>query len=275
MTLRRAGLCVACGAAAPAGTTAWWNPSARTVTCTACATELAASSEPATPAPATDQQPTGVAGASARREGTKRREQRAATVRALHPKIGGFLLAVTDEPQHIKAWDQGADGEEHVGRILDRLAADNQIRVLHDRLKPGSRTANIDHIAVTPTGTVIVDAKNYKGRVEQRPSGSLFRPGPMKLFVNGRDRSVHVEKLIEQIDAVTRVVGGDTGGIPVTGILCFTQADFSLLARPFDFGPVTVHWPRSMRKALVAAGPVDVTELDEIRGHLAAVLRVA
>lgn len=284
MALRRDVACAVCAQPVTAGTKAWWDSTARTVTCQSCASGTV----PAPPSPEvapTVVEPTadlrpvdepGVAGASARRECDKRHQRREDKVRAAHPKIGGFLLAVTDEPQSIKAWDKGADGEQHVGRILDRLASEDKIRVLHDRRVPGSR-ANIDHIAIAPTGVWVIDSKNYTGRVEQRTTGSIFKPGPNKLYVNRWDRSAAIAGVLKQIVVVAASTGPliDTHALEVTGMLCFTQADFALFARPFTIDGVAVHWPRSMIKAITADGDVTLDVMDEITGKLAVTLRPA
>ncbi len=67
-----------------------------------------------------------------------------------HPKLGRLIHSLTDDPQPTRAWDVGAKGEERLGERLNQLATDT-LRVLHDRRISGSR-ANIDHLAVTPTG---------------------------------------------------------------------------------------------------------------------------
>jgi Nuclease-related domain len=59
--------------------------------------------------------------------------------------------------------------------------------VLHDRRIPGSR-ANIDHIVVAPCGVFVIDAKNYKGRVEKRDRGGFFSTD-CRLYVGGRDKT--------------------------------------------------------------------------------------
>lgn len=65
--------------------------------------------------------------------------------------------------QTTAAWRAGAEGEERLARRLQELEADGY-RVLHDRSIPGSR-ANIDHLVIGPTGTYVVDAKNFNGRL--------------------------------------------------------------------------------------------------------------
>jgi len=282
MVLRRDDTCAICAISVASGTKAWWDSNARTVTCTGCASGAVPPAEPVeaievadSPDPPAVNEP-GVAGASARREYDKRHQVREDKVRAAHPKIGGFLLAVTEEPQSIKAWDKGADGEQHVGRLLDRLATEGKIRALHDRRVPGSR-GNIDHIAITPTGIVVIDAKNYTGRVEQRTTGSIFKPGPMKLYVNRRDRSTVIAGVHKQIEVISRAVGPIVGSqdVKVTGMLCFTQADFALFARPFTIDGVSVHWPRSMIKAVTAAGDLTLGAMEEIAARLGETLRPA
>ncbi|MEO6414383.1 MAG: hypothetical protein ABIO48_17470 [Pedococcus sp.] len=49
----------------------------------------------------------GTAGASARREFERRKAKREQRIRPQHPRIGGFLLAISEERQST-AWDTGA-----------------------------------------------------------------------------------------------------------------------------------------------------------------------
>lgn len=269
--LRRADTCTICDRALPVSTEAWWDPAVRTVTCAACHAATGDTEEsPMGPEDA------GSAGVSAHREAERRRQVREERVRSKHPRIGGFLLAVTGDPQSTRVWDRGAHGEERVGAILDRFAEQGLLRVLHDRRIPGSR-ANIDHIAICRFGVVVVDTKNYTGRVEQRRSGSLFRPGPMKLYVNGRDRTRLLDGVRDQVEVVTAAVESLTGqhSFPVTGSLCFWNADFPALVKPYDFEGVTVHWPRSLAKMLRSDGHLDTNTIDDIAATLSKALRPA
>ncbi|GAA4729496.1 hypothetical protein GCM10023350_10970 [Nocardioides endophyticus] len=104
--------------------------------------------------PPTDPIDAGTPGASARREYERRQAKRETRIRKNHPKLGGLILAMTDDPQSTTAWDTGAIGEERLGQRLNELSSDT-MRVLHDRRNPGTR-ANIDHIAVTPTGIHVI-----------------------------------------------------------------------------------------------------------------------
>jgi hypothetical protein len=146
MKLRYAGACRLCGAELAARTEAIYERSMKTVRCLGCSpAELAPLVELVeTPEPID----IGTPGSSARREYERRQAKRGARIRGSHPKLGGVILAVTDDPQSTTPWDTGALGEERLGRRLNELSSDT-LRVLHDRRIPGSR-ANIDHLAVTP-----------------------------------------------------------------------------------------------------------------------------
>ena len=97
------------------------------------------------------------AGGSARREYERLKARREAHVRARHPRLGGLILAVTDEPQTTTNWAVGAEGERKLGAGLDGLV-DEGVMSLHDRLRPGTR-GNIDHLAIGPSGVWVIDAK--------------------------------------------------------------------------------------------------------------------
>lgn len=58
-------------------------------------------------------------GASLRREREKRVTAREGRVRAKHPRIGGLILAVTDEPASTRAFATGAVGEEKIAASLE------------------------------------------------------------------------------------------------------------------------------------------------------------
>jgi len=191
----------------------------------------------------------GPAGGSARREFERRRDARERRVRERHPRIGGFLLAITDQPQSTRAWDTGAEGEQFVGRRLDSLVGDD-LAVLHDRRIPRTR-ANIDHIVVSRHGVFVVDAKKYKGRPTLRVEGGLFRPRTEKLVVGGRDCSKLVDGVRGQVDLVRTAVDDPT--VAVTGVLCFVAADWPLIGGAFVTRGVHVLWSKRLVELVTGA----------------------
>ncbi|HWK19291.1 MAG TPA: nuclease-related domain-containing protein [Microbacteriaceae bacterium] len=195
----------------------------------------------------------GTAGSSARREYERRRAKDEQRIRQRWGRFGGIAVALSDERQSTRAWSSGAVGEERVGAALDRIASPT-IRVLHDRRIPSTR-ANIDHLVVTPGGIWVVDSKRYKGRPELHFEGGLFRPRVEKLAVGGRDKS----KLVEGVEWQVEQVRSAAGVIPVTGVLCFVEADWPLIGGSFRMRGIEVLWPKKLvAKLSASAGAIDV-----------------
>lgn len=242
MRLRFEGTCSACGVSLPARTEATYERASKTVRCLTHDTSSDVES-------AADGVEAGTPGASARREFERRKASREKRLRTRHPKIGGLLHAISDEPQSTRAWDKGALGEERLGSRLNELATDG-LRVLHDRRIPGSR-ANIDHLAVTPTGVYVIDAKKYDGRPRLKIEGGLLRPRTETLLVGTRDCSKLVDGMIRQMGVVVAAIGE---GIPVNGVLCFIEADWPLIGGSFTTRGVSVLRPKKLYPELHADG---------------------
>jgi hypothetical protein len=192
--------------------------------------------------------PNGTAGASARREHERRKAKRESGVRERHPRIGGVILALQDAPQHETAWARGGAGEELVAQALAKRCPD--IPVLHDRRIPGSR-ANIDHIAVAPTGVWVIDAKRYKGKLQV--AKPLF--GKPTLKVAGRDKTKLVEGLAKQVELVTAAVAAIGSDTPVHGCMCFVDTELPMFGTPSISG-FDIVGRRGLAKRLNAAGPL-------------------
>jgi hypothetical protein len=205
----------------------------------------------------------GAAGSSARREYERRKAKDEERLRQRWGKLGGIAVALSDEKQSTRAWAAGAVGEERLGARLDSLVSDS-IAVLHDRRIPGSK-ANIDHIAITASGVWVIDAKRYKGRPELKIEGGILRPRAEKVLVGRRDCTKLVDGVLKQVDLVREVVSG----IPVTGALCFVDADWPLIGGAFTVRGVHVLWPKRLAKLLVeAGGPADVSATrEELTSH--------
>jgi hypothetical protein len=128
--------------------------------------------------------------------------------------------------------------------------------VLHDRSIPGSR-ANIDHIAIVPSGVWIVDTKRYHGRVEHRHVGRWFNRQPA-LFVNGRNRTNLLSGIARQGRTVAQVTGA---GPSLRSVLCFVDAEWGLLTRSFTIDDVIVTSMRPLAAALQGRGPLNDTSI--------------
>jgi hypothetical protein len=123
-------------------------------------------------------------------------------------------------------WRAGAVGEGIVGRLL----ADAGVRAVHDRRIPGSE-ANIDHVAVTAAGVLVIDAKNYAGRPRVDTFGGSD-PTPRRLFVGAEEHTPLLYSVRRQVRVVEDALLDDTRSgysVPVRGILCFVGADWDLV----------------------------------------------
>lgn len=258
MRLRRAGVCRLCGAPLPPGTEAIYETETKTVRCLECVPEA---TSPDLEPHGEDSPPTGsgVAGSSARREYDRRKAKDEERLREKWGRLGGVAVALSDERQSTKAWERGAIGEERLGARLDSFATDN-VAILHDRRIPGSK-ANIDHIAITRKGIWVIDAKRYKGRPELKIEGGILRPRVEKLLVGRRDCTKLVNGVLKQMDHVRDLVGD----VPVTGAMCFVEADWPLIGGAFATGGIHVLWPKRLAKMLTeeTAGDVDVSAVRE------------
>jgi len=219
----------------------------------------------------------GVAGASARREYERRRDKREEKVRTHHPKLGGLILALSDEPQSTTAWAKGAVGERKLGEALDALRSEGMV-VLHDRRIPKS-ISNIDHLVIAPSGVHVIDAKRYKGKVEIRGSGSILRPGPNLLFVGGRNQTELVEAMASQVEVVGAAIADIAWTAEAEGLirprLCFVDAEWGWFAKPETLHGVRIGSPKSLLREIREPGPMTPDHIHLIATHLRAVLKPA
>jgi hypothetical protein len=83
----------------------------------------------------------------------------------------GWLLRFRSSPDTV-AWRRGAAGERRTARLLAPLERRGWA-VLHDLAIPGSK-ANIDHLVIGPGGVVVIDTKQYRGRLRLDSYGLLW-----------------------------------------------------------------------------------------------------
>lgn len=274
MNLRYAGTCRLCGAHLSAGERAVYERATRAVRCVVCpqgsldpaAREVPDAADPPTIEP-------GTAGASAQREHDRRAARREERIRTAHPKVGGLILALSDEPQSTRAWSSGAVGEQVVARSLEKWTSEH-VRLLHDRRVPRTR-ANIDHIAVGPTGVYVIDAKRYKGRPDLRVQGGILRPRIYTLTVGSRDCTKLVTGVRRQVDLITSALATSCSDVQVRGMLCFVDADWPVVGGSFSIDDVDVLWPKKAAQMLNRDGELTADQVDDIHRRLATAFPVA
>lgn len=259
LALRFDGTCAACGGQMQRGTRGLYNSAARTVRHIDCERALS-----------------GVAGASALREYERRTARDQARVAAQKQRItddygSGFigkvatLLAVDDRPRRsTEVWKQGAVGEERVAEFLDGLREVGVVS-LHDRRIPGSKI-NIDHIAVTPWGVWVIDAKRYLNkRPEMVLEGGFLGIGATEHLVVGRRKK---DELIDGVLGQAARVRSIVPEVPVRAALAFVEAEWPLIGGDFTVRDVSVVWPRRLSKLMLRREPPTL-DVDEVVARIA------
>jgi len=290
MPLRYDGVC-ACGAPVVAGTRAGYDRVAKKVVCPQCLDVGQVPSQPVgrhesathEPAPAPEARPDasdlrpadvvpvefGRAGGSAIAEYERRSAKRESTIRAKHPKLGGLILALSDDPSSTRVWKTGGIGEQRIGAALDGLAGDG-VLVLHDRKIPGSR-ANIDHIAVGPSGIFVIDAKRYvDAKVEVKRNGGIFTPVTERLIVRGRDQTKLVAGLAGQVAAVYDVLEDleEFAHVDVQAVIAFVDANLPMFGS-LEIAGVPILGPKGTAKLVRRPGLLDAERRSLLHAHLA------
>jgi hypothetical protein len=130
-------------------------------------------------------------------------------------------------------------------------------------------------LVVARSGVWVIDAKNYQGKVEVqrkvelRAAGGWLRRND-RLRIGGRDRTKLVAGMVKQVEAVALAI--EDTNVPIYRVLCFTGADWGLLAKPFVVDDVLVTWPRALNKIISQPNGNNVA-VPEVAARLATRLR--
>jgi hypothetical protein len=182
-------------------------------------------------------------------------------------RLAPVVRFLVDDAKTITPRAEAAAGEGRLAGHLRRVLGDRAV-LLHDRRVPGSR-ANIDHLAVAPSGVWVIDAKDYNVKVERRNLGGWFK-GDHRLYVGGHDRTRLVEGLGRQVDAVEKALGDP--GVPVHAALCFSDATWGRFPRPFRIGSTWVTYVEGLAKLIAAPGDLEHGRVVRIARQLGAAL---
>jgi hypothetical protein len=207
----------------------------------------------------------GQPGASARAEFERRRRRDASARRRRFGRVLAPVVALVIGIRPSTArWRVGGEAEERVGRLLSAAVGDAGV-VLHDRAVPGGR-ANIDHIAVVPSGVWVIDTKRYHGRVR--------RVGQLGRLVSDAAAS-----------SSTATTGATSSTLPCVSVPLWQRPrgrwrrcvppcasptpSGGPWARPFALRGVTVASPGALAAALGAPGPLGRDEQSALSLRLA------
>jgi hypothetical protein len=169
--------------------------------------------------------------------------------------------------QEERNWLTGAEGEQNLADSLARRCP--QVPMLHDRRAPMSR-ADIDHIAIAPSGVYVIDCKRYKGKIEV--ATPLF--GKPKLKINGRDRTKLIDGLDKQVAHVNAALADIAEDVSVHGCLCFVApegflADAGLpVLRTLKINGYPLYYPKRLAKRLNQEGPITADQAQRLQTDL-------
>ena len=280
--LRWHGRCNLCGDDLPAGERARWDGHTRTTTCLTCAawapyliddptSSVTGAGDLVGRVPAE----IGIAGASALREHSRRREARERRARERAGAVGVWWARLKGDPLTTHWWKQGGEGEVKIARRLSDLLEGSGVHLLHDRRMPGSGRANIDHIAVGPGGITVIDTKTVKGKVRVESVGSLFGPRRRQLRIKGRDRTRLVYGVRGQAEAVRALLVQRNIAVDVRCALCFASAEGLPWFRRLEVEDVLIDGARRVAKLAGRPGVHTAEEVDRVVRLLARALPAA
>jgi hypothetical protein len=148
------------------------------------------------------------------------------------------------------AWRRGAAGERRTARLLARLERCGWA-VLHDLAIPGTQ-ANIDHLVIGPGGVVVIDTKQYRGRLQLDTDGLLWHGRhllvatlrKLRWAADQADEIIGVADV--QVVAIMAVHGAKVpwGRLAADGVIVAParQVPDLLQALPAILGPERVAW---------------------------------
>jgi hypothetical protein len=166
------------------------------------------------------------------------------------------IVATVDPSRPLTAEPQLVD-------LLDALATFG-IVIFHDRRIKRS-LCFIDHVVVAPSGVYAVDARPWSRHVEVRERGHWMQRSE-QLMVGSRNRTRLVDGVVKKASLLRGALRGFQ--IPVHPVLCFTDGDWPLWARPIEIRGATVIWPKELERRAKQLGRVNVQGLAALAGVL-------
>jgi hypothetical protein len=173
-----------------------------------------------------------------------------------------------------QAWARGADGERRTAELLRGLGRDWV--VFHDAAIPGAR-ANVDHVAVGPTGVWVIDSKAWSPPVGVSEDARLTHRGQdlVAELSTTQWEALHVARLLgTSTRAVVCIHDAALPGQVTESLLVDEVPPSAVPADPFRItGQVTVVAPGALTATLQNEEHLPVQELREIRAKARHLLR--
>lgn len=167
----------------------------------------------------------------------------------------------------------GTEEDARWAARLERHCDDQVLLLPHRRPGGGSSGRDILHLAVAPTGVVVIDGRSCPdARVRVNRRGGRLRPPTERLFVHGLDSTWLLSGLARRRQLVAREVARLAGPeVPVTSMLCLLGAQLPLFG-DLEVQGVPVRSPRDAGRLLRRSGPLDPAWRRDLWERLAEVL---
>lgn len=122
-----------------------------------------------------------------------------------------FVFAMSRLPFDSLVWAKGVEGERRAAAYIDPLI-DAGFVVVYNRLIPGIK-ADIDCLAIGPTGVFPIETKNWRGKLDVRGD---------RLFVGDHDRTWVLQQVYREALAVQVALGEELTRerLTVTPVIC-------------------------------------------------------
>lgn len=180
----------------------------------------------------------------------------------------GHHLKTRDNTKQADFLGAGLKGEVEVARLLDQ-GLDRDYYLYNDlNVRSGFRRAQIDHVVVGPCGVVVIETKNWRGRLvgdehEKAWQQYRFEDVPPRRVGNPL---VQNRRHAEVVSAYLRSSG--LPEVPVIPLLVFTARKATLQIKNLTS---TILWPNEMCdhiRRLPAAPGFDTAAQDAVLGRL-------
>lgn len=186
--------------------------------------------------------------------------------------FGVFGSRLRGVAQHSDAFESGRSDLE-VAAELEHRTADDHLLWMHDRTRPGTVHASIDHIAIGPAGVTVIDSKNLSGKIRVSNAGGMFGPRMDTLTVNNRDHTALVATVEQQMEAIRDILA--MRGLPhveVSGALCMSNGDGLPLFRQLRVRGVLIDSTKAVANLAARSGALNSETVAVAHAHLASAL---
>lgn len=161
-------------------------------------------------------------------------------------------------PTGLPSHPNGAAGEDAAD--IDQILQDIPLTKVVHGLPIPKAMASIAHVMVCPGGVYVVETKRFpNGRPVLRTAGGLLRPRTEHLMVGTIDRTsllLGIRPQVQLVRSALTSMNASASPVPVSGALCFLEADWTVSGGDFVLDEVLVLGLSHLADLAAAPGPL-------------------